>query len=445
MSSLGKTQPSEWLGVHVADARSIANLLPAEPCIDTTITSPPYGGTIDYGLKGQIGFGQSHADYLGDMKSIFGVLYDRTRATGSLWLVADSFKKPTKSGVSRLVPLPFELAALAEEAGWILHDVIIWVKDRTLPWSRRGQLRNSFEYVLFFVKTAKFKYHLERVRTDQDLKDWWLRYPERYSPLGAAPTNVWTYPIPPQGSWTNGHSDHRCPLPQGLVRRMLELTTDEGDVVCDPFSGAGTVPAVALAEGRLAFGTELSNRHVEQFYSAFLPEVLATSASGMARPAATRYGPTIAALRHGKFPRMLARRLLAAGVPLRAATINTRVVVPSADSRFSVGSQAIDLFVEAGSTLSEVEDVARLMVARPPLSKFGIEATLVAHSIADWTSPAAVGSWTKLQLGSGDPVDVSGMPQPLPVDGGLLIIIDLPSGSLLPRLQVPEEVATNSL
>jgi len=225
---------SAWRRLHVGDARNLAEILPNRKCLNVTITSPPYGPTIDYGHDAQIGFGQTYESYLADMQRLLDVLWERTRDTGSLWLIVDTYKQRAQGGLSRLVPLPFDLAKLAENAGWTLQDVVIWHKDHTLPWSGQGRLRNSFEYVLMFAKGRDFKYRLNKIRDVAGIQDWWHRYPERYSPSGAAPTNVWTIPIPRQGSWGNGLIEHRCPLPDALVQRIVELSTDRGDIVCAP-------------------------------------------------------------------------------------------------------------------------------------------------------------------------------------------------------------------
>lgn len=46
------------------------------------------------------------------------------------------------------------------------------------------------------------------------------------------------------------HPGHPAAFPEGLARRVLEIYSDEGDVVLDPFAGSGTVGAVAAKMGR---------------------------------------------------------------------------------------------------------------------------------------------------------------------------------------------------
>ena len=49
------------------------------------------------------------------------------------------------------------------------------------------------------------------------------------------------------------------PKPEGLISKILELTTDEGDIALDSFLGSGTTAAVAHKMGRRYIGIELGN------------------------------------------------------------------------------------------------------------------------------------------------------------------------------------------
>lgn len=52
--------------------------------------------------------------------------------------------------------------------------------------------------------------------------------------------------------------NHICPLPFDIVRRVINLYSNKGDVVYDPFSGLGTVAYCAVEMKRYGIGTELS-------------------------------------------------------------------------------------------------------------------------------------------------------------------------------------------
>jgi DNA modification methylase len=52
--------------------------------------------------------------------------------------------------------------------------------------------------------------------------------------------------------------NHICPLPLDIVERTINLYSNPGELVLDPFAGLFTVPYMALKLGRLAHGTELN-------------------------------------------------------------------------------------------------------------------------------------------------------------------------------------------
>jgi adenine-specific DNA-methyltransferase len=69
-------------------------------------------------------------------------------------------------------------------------------------------------------------------------------------------SSVWQYPPAP----ANGHD---TPKPVGLMRRIVETTTNPGDVVLDCFMGSGTTLCAAKELGRRAVGIELCEKYAE--------------------------------------------------------------------------------------------------------------------------------------------------------------------------------------
>ena len=62
----------------------------------------------------------------------------------------------------------------------------------------------------------------------------------------------------------NKHRDpHPCQLPIHLLERLLLMSTDEGDVVLDPFMGTGTTAVAAARLGRKVIGIDLDPQYVE--------------------------------------------------------------------------------------------------------------------------------------------------------------------------------------
>ena len=57
---------------------------------------------------------------------------------------------------------------------------------------------------------------------------------------------------------------HICPLQLEVIQRCIELWTNPGDIVLDPFAGIGSVPYVAVTMGRRGIGIELKDSYYKQ-------------------------------------------------------------------------------------------------------------------------------------------------------------------------------------
>ena len=67
--------------------------------------------------------------------------------------------------------------------------------------------------------------------------------------------SVWRIPAPKQGEKT--HGKHPTQKPTGLLERIILSSSNEGDVVFDPFSGSSTTGVAAIRAGRSFIGCEL--------------------------------------------------------------------------------------------------------------------------------------------------------------------------------------------
>jgi len=71
--------------------------------------------------------------------------------------------------------------------------------------------------------------------------------------------------------WTDIHrirhrkrrDEHPCQLPIHLLERLVLMTTDEGDIVLDPFIGTGTTAIAAKRLGRRFIGIDIDPNYVE--------------------------------------------------------------------------------------------------------------------------------------------------------------------------------------
>jgi DNA modification methylase len=377
--------PNELFRLHCGDARQLDHLLrrfssEREPLLTCTVTSPPYGDLKNYGHPDQIGWGQPYDEYLTELKRVFRMVHRHTRDDGCLWVVIDTLRpRDESSPLWTLEPLPFQLAAELSTVGWTLRDIIIWKKDKTLPWSSPGRLRNAFEYVLFFVKSESFKYHVDRLRETDRLEQWWVKWPERYNPQGKVPPNVWEIPIPVQGQWSATTIQHACPLPPDLVERLLFLSTDEGDIVFDPFAGSGVVLAEAARLGRRPIGIELVKKSVDAYEKVVRPEIM--QRRGRDRLAEQEehnawLRRTILELRVLKYTRQIVEGAARARIDLPRPLFT---LVVSDAKRASQNGKLVnaEITVVMGGTKSQRAELRDALIAagqRKPTSMFGVGA-----------------------------------------------------------------------
>ncbi len=277
MTSQGKTNASVKHCIIRGDAATeLAKMKPESVAL--TVTSPPYFKHRDYGADGQIGQERSLAEYLNNMKSVLEGLLRVTTASGSCFIVVgDTYR------AGKLLLVPHRLAIVATEIGWNVRNDIIFHKLDPAPDSAKNRWRAGHEHILFLAKVPTgYVFNDKAVRVPYSsvtIRRWGngqtyggqksesrarrngprIGHGKRFAlnPDGCVPTDVWSLP--------NGNSSakHYAAFSQGLVARIIEACSNEGDTVLDPFVGSGTTAVVAKALGRRCLGIELNREYAQ--------------------------------------------------------------------------------------------------------------------------------------------------------------------------------------
>ena len=159
------------------------------------------------------------------------------------------------------------------EQGWLWVDEYIWHKKNCYPGKWPNRFRDSWERLLHFARSKNFKMRQEAVmvpmggwagnrlrklsETDmtRDLSRTGNGFGKRVSNwVGrdfAYPTNVLHM------ATECGYKGHPATFPVQLPSWFIELFTDPGDVVLDPFAGSGTTLAAAKELGRNSVGIDI--------------------------------------------------------------------------------------------------------------------------------------------------------------------------------------------
>jgi DNA modification methylase len=239
--------------------------LPTES-VHACVTSPPYFRQRDYGIAGQLGQEATPADLADALSGVFAQVHRILDPTGCLWLqMGDTYAAGGNGGGGSLVAkrrqwtgaherkgwrrqspgfkekditlTPFVVADTLRADGWYLRSTIIWNKETATEPPRLDRPSTAHEYLFLLTKSE-----LCRVR---DPSEDWFR------------STVWT--IRPQPTFTG----HPAVMSAELARRCIICSTAEGDMILDPFLGAGTTALVADRLGRNAIGIELNPAYAE--------------------------------------------------------------------------------------------------------------------------------------------------------------------------------------
>ncbi len=236
--------------------------------VQCIVTSPPYWGLRDYGIKDQIGLEPTLPQFINHLVTVFDEAKRVLRSDGTLWInIGDGFtsgnrgyratdkKNPARAMSVRpdtpkglkpkdLLGIPWRLALALQDDGWYLRSDIVWNKPNAMPESVKDRPTRSHEYIFMLTKSERYYYDHEAIKEmGQSGK---LR--NRRS--------VWdvkTQPFP---------GAHFATFPTQLIEPCILASSKPGDFVLDPFLGSGTVGVVCMDEGRQYVGIELNPDYV---------------------------------------------------------------------------------------------------------------------------------------------------------------------------------------
>lgn len=122
---------------------------------------------------------------------------------------------------------------------------IIWAYDYGAKSTRKWPTKH--DTILVYVKNPK-TYFFDSTAVDREpYMAPGLVTPEKVE-RGKLPTDVWWHTIvSPTGNEKTGYATQK---PLGILRRIIQASSAEGDPVLDPFAGSGTTGAAAIELGR---------------------------------------------------------------------------------------------------------------------------------------------------------------------------------------------------
>ncbi|MBM4175128.1 MAG: site-specific DNA-methyltransferase [Ignavibacteria bacterium] len=214
---------------------------------DLTFADPPFNLKKDYNnYKDSLKF----HEYLEWCERWIGEMVRVTKPTGSIML---------HNIPKWLTYFATFLNKKADFKHWVSWDAPTAPMGKTLQPNHYG--------ILFYAKNSSLlKFYEIRCPHKRDRKTNYLSkdYGGKKSglhPFGPLVSDVW---VDIHRIKHNKYRDeHPCQLPVHLLERILLMTTDESDLVLDPFSGTGTTAIAAKRLGRKFIGFEIDEYYVE--------------------------------------------------------------------------------------------------------------------------------------------------------------------------------------
>jgi len=246
-----------------------------DDCFDLIFTSPPYADNRKDTYKGV-----PIEHYVEWFLPISGELKRVLKPEGSFVL---NIKERAVNGERQTYVL--ELILAMKKQGWLWTEEYIWHKKNCYPGKWPNRFRDAWERCLHFTKQKKFKMfqdavmvpmggwsekRLAKLSERDQIRDvsrvgsgfgknisHWLGKEYAY------PTNVLHL------STECSNRGHSASFPVSLPTWFIKLFTQEGDLILDPFIGAGTTALACIKLNRHYVGIEM----MENYYSLALEAI----------------------------------------------------------------------------------------------------------------------------------------------------------------------------
>jgi len=230
---------------------------------DLVVTSPPYAGKRDDSYD-NIPV-EEYADWLFEQSCGFLKII---KPTGSIVV---NIKEGVENGLRQTYVLEY-LLKMAKKGFWA--ETYIWIKSNPFPSGNKRRLKDAFEYCFHFTKTRKFKFFPENCLVPSNPK--WLADNKKRKNKGehntnnqsgmnmavrtcsdfSRPSNVIICPT----NTTN--IGHPATFHINIPKFFINLMTEKGDFVYDPFMGSGQTALACIELGRDYYGTDNNQEYI---------------------------------------------------------------------------------------------------------------------------------------------------------------------------------------
>jgi len=231
------------------DAFEVLKKLPAG-AFDLLFADPPYNLTKNFGENS---FKQTSLDeYEAWLEAWLKDCARLLKKTASVYICGD-----------------WRSAAAIQRVGmkfFTLRNRITWEREKGR--GARSNWKNSSEDIWFFTVSEKFVFNTEAVKIKRKVlapytengapKDWEKSGEGNFRVTH--PSNLWTDLTVPFWSMSE-NTEHPTQKPEKLLAKIILASTNENDLILDPFAGSGTTAVTAQKLGRAFCAVECDERY----------------------------------------------------------------------------------------------------------------------------------------------------------------------------------------
>ncbi|MDQ1612160.1 MAG: hypothetical protein QOG00_2091 [Pyrinomonadaceae bacterium] len=240
------TSPDNKSCLYQADCFEVLATL-SDDSVDCIWTDPPYnlsndGITCVAGKMVKVNKGEWDRSRGIELdhefnRSWLAACYRILKPTGTIWV----------TGTTHVYP---SVAFAMQQLGYRILNDIVWEKPAPPPNLGCRCFTHSTELIFWATKAKKGKdkytFNYEEMKAENG---------------GKQMKNVWRMNAPRQEE--KKHGKHPTQKPIELVARCIRASTNQGDLVFDPFAGSSTTGVAALALGRHFIGCEMDEKYVD--------------------------------------------------------------------------------------------------------------------------------------------------------------------------------------
>ncbi|MDL1971441.1 MAG: site-specific DNA-methyltransferase [Candidatus Desulfofervidaceae bacterium] len=239
--------------LYLGDVIEVSSKLPEES-IDLIFADPPYnlsndGFTCHAGRRVSVNKGewdrsrgveedfQFHYRWIEACKRVL-------KPNGTLWI----------SGTYHSI---YACGFALQKQGWHLINDICWFKPNASPNLSCRMFTASHETLLWAKKNKKAKhtFNYELMKNGNWNGDF-IKKPNKQM------RSVWAINTPKNGEKRYGK--HPTQKPEALLERIILASSNEGDIVLDPFCGSGTTGVVAIRYKRKFVGIDSERKYLDE-------------------------------------------------------------------------------------------------------------------------------------------------------------------------------------